>query len=111
MLLVAPVRKDKRVPETSTGLWGLDLLKQKRSVIPAVTHVDHSARLQTVDESRTPHYYRLLKRFEQDTGCPLIINTSFNVRGEPIVGTPRTLKLVLMMSGHPVSCSNRLSSR
>jgi carbamoyltransferase len=88
MLLVAPVREDKRVRENTDGLWGLDLLKKKRSVIPAVTHVDYSARLQTVDEARSPDYYRLLKRFEQDTGCPVIINTSFNVRGEPIVCTP-----------------------
>ena len=88
MLLVAPVKDDKRMVESSDGLWGLDLLKKKRSVIPAVTHVDYSARLQTVDRARNPHYYELLKRFEQDTGCPVIINTSFNVRGEPIVCTP-----------------------
>jgi carbamoyltransferase len=88
MLLVAPVRQDRRVAECSEGLWGLDLLKKKRSEIPAVTHVDYSARLQTVDESRNPRYYKLLRRFEQDTGCPVVINTSFNVRGEPIVCTP-----------------------
>lgn len=88
MLLVAPVREDKRIAEPTHGLWGLELLKKKRSVIPAVTHVDYSARLQTVDEARNPEYYQLIKRFEQDTGCPVIINTSFNVRGEPIVCTP-----------------------
>ena len=88
MLLVAAVRDDKRVHENRDGLWGLDLLNQKRSVIPAVTHVDYSARLQTVDKVRSPDYYNLIKRFEQDTGCPVIINTSFNVRGEPIVCTP-----------------------
>lgn len=88
MMVTAPVLEGKRVATAATPLRGLDLLRQERSVIPAVTHVDYSARLQTVDASRNPHYYRLLKRFEQDTGCPLIINTSFNVRGEPMVGTP-----------------------
>ncbi|MFN7914615.1 MAG: carbamoyltransferase [Vicinamibacterales bacterium] len=88
MLLVAPVRENKRIAESKDGLWGLELLKQKRSVVPAITHVDYSARLQTVDAQRNPEYYALLKRFQQDTGCPLIINTSFNVRGEPIVCTP-----------------------
>jgi carbamoyltransferase len=88
MLFVAPVREDKRIAEPTNGLWGLELLKKRRSVIPAVTHVDYSARLQTVDAARNPGYYHLIKRFEQDTGCPVIINTSFNVRGEPIVCTP-----------------------
>jgi carbamoyltransferase len=88
MLMVAPVNEDKRLNHLPTGLFGLDLLKQKRSVIPAVTHVDHSARLQTVDPERHGKYHRIIKRFEQATGCPTVINTSFNVRGEPIVCTP-----------------------
>ena len=67
---------------------GLDKLKVKRSEVPAITHVDHSARVQTVDRERHGRYYRLLKAFEKKTGCPVIINTSFNVRGEPIVCTP-----------------------
>ena len=91
MLLVAPVNEDKRTPEepaVGDAVVGLDKLKEARSVIPAVTHVDYSARVQTVDEERHGIYYRIMKRFEEKTGCPVIINTSFNVRGEPIVCTP-----------------------
>jgi carbamoyltransferase len=88
MLLVAPVRADRRtVPDASTAR-GLDRVKQRRSDIPAVTHVDYSARVQTVDRDRHGRFYELVKAFEQKTGCPVIINTSFNVRGEPIVCTP-----------------------
>jgi carbamoyltransferase len=89
MLLVAPVREERRLPINGavTGVAGLDKLKVKRSVIPAVTHVDYSARVQTVDEQRHGRFYRLMKAFEAKTGCPVIINTSFNVRGEPIVCT------------------------
>jgi len=91
MLLVAPVRHEKRLGKVPDGkLEGIDrLLKVARSGIPAVTHVDYSARVQTVDPERHGRYYRLLKRFCAGTGCPVIINTSFNVRGEPIVCTPR----------------------
>ncbi|HOQ04800.1 MAG TPA: carbamoyltransferase [Anaerohalosphaeraceae bacterium] len=89
MLLVAPVREEKRIAtEKTDGLFGLDLLKVRRSCVPGITHVDYSARIQTVDAQRHGRYYRLLKRFEEKTGCPLVINTSFNVRGEPIVCTP-----------------------
>jgi carbamoyltransferase len=88
MLLVAPVDEAKRTVESSGDLSGLDKLKIKRSVVPAITHVDHSARVQTVDPDRHGRYYRLIKAFEGQTGCPVIINTSFNVRGEPIVCTP-----------------------
>lgn len=90
MLLVAPVRESKRIPETpaAENREGFARLKVKRSVIPAVTHVDDSARVQTIDPQRHGRFYRLLKRFEQRTGCPVLINTSFNVRGEPIVCTP-----------------------
>jgi carbamoyltransferase len=87
MLIVAPVRQDKRKP-VEAGAKGLDKLKQLRSVVPAVTHVDYSARLQTVDGERNPRLARLMRRFEERTGCPVLINTSFNVRGEPIVCTP-----------------------
>jgi carbamoyltransferase len=90
MLLVAPVRDSQRLPATS-GLQeqtGIDRLKQLRSVVPAVTHVDYSARVQTVDPERHHRYALLLKAFERQTGCPVIINTSFNVRGEPIVCRP-----------------------
>lgn len=89
MLLVAPVREEKRLAVTTGQLQGIDKLKQLRSEIPAVTHVDYSARVQTVDEQRHGRYYQLLKAFEQQTGSPVIINTSFNVRGEPIVCTPQ----------------------
>lgn len=90
MLLVAPVQKKRRVPlpASQSGLWGIELLNVPRSEIPAVTHLDYSARIQTVHEETNPRYYRLLKAFEVHTGCPVLVNTSFNVRGEPIVGTP-----------------------
>ncbi len=88
MLLVAPVRKDKRVAFSENGARGLDKLKQLRSVVPAITHVDYSARVQTVDAERHPRFHRILRKFEEKTGCPVLINTSFNVRGEPIVCTP-----------------------
>ena len=70
------------------NLWGIDLLKVPKSDIPAITHVDYSARIQTVHEATNPRYYRLLKEFEGLTGYGVIVNTSFNVRGEPIVCTP-----------------------
>ena len=88
MLLVAPVRPDHRLNLTEQDKQsGLDRLKVVRSDIPAVTHVDYSARIQTVDASRHGRFHRLLKSFESLTGCPILINTSFNVRGEPIVCT------------------------
>ncbi len=90
MLLVAPVQEKRRLPlpAEQAGLWGIDLLNVSRSDIPAVTHLDYSARIQTVHESTNPRYYRLLKAFEAQTGYPVLVNTSFNVRGEPIVCTP-----------------------
>jgi carbamoyltransferase len=90
MLLVAPVKNDKRIAETESEkkLFGIERLNRKRSSVPAITHVDYSARLQTVTEDVHGDYYRLLKAFEKKTGCPVLINTSFNVRGEPIVCTP-----------------------
>jgi len=89
MLLVAPVRAERRIAPVVGGEFkGIDTVRAVRSEIPAVTHVDFSARVQTVDAARNPRYYALLKAFEAKTGCPVIINTSFNVRGEPIVCTP-----------------------
>ena len=90
MLLVAPIAKNRRREMTTEQqkLFGLEKLLAVRSEIPAVTHVDYSARVQTVTEDHQPMYYRMIKRFEEKSGCPVIINTSFNVRGEPIVGTP-----------------------
>ena len=87
MLLVAAVRESQRTPQPAdvSQRTGIDKLKELRSSIPAVTHVDYSARVQTVDAARHGRYYRLLKAFEALTGSPVLINTSFNVRGEPIV--------------------------
>ena len=91
MLLVAPVKKERQIPMTAeqSKLWGLDLLNQPRSDIPAVTHIDYSARVQTVGRDVNPDYYDLIREFEKITGCPVVVNTSFNVRGEPIVCTPK----------------------
>jgi carbamoyltransferase len=90
MLLVADVAVGRRIPMTSEQqqLFGIDKLNVPRSDIPAVTHVDYSARIQTVHRHTNPRYHALLQAFEQITGCPVIVNTSFNVRGEPIVCTP-----------------------
>ena len=81
-------RRGARMTEEQQALWGIELLNVPRSDIPAVTHVDYSARIQTVHLETNPHYYNLLKAFEAKTGCGVIVNTSFNVRGEPIVCTP-----------------------
>lgn len=90
MLLVADVREEKILPESRTvDKTGIDKLKVKRSEIPAVTHVDYSARLQTVSRETNPLYYGIIEEFYKLTGCPVIINTSFNIRGEPIVGSPQ----------------------
>ena len=90
MLLVAPVREDRRLPvtEEQRQRFGIERLKVPRSEIPAVTHVDYSARVQTVSREDNPAYYDLIRAFFSRTGCPLVVNTSFNVRGEPIVNTP-----------------------
>ncbi|MFZ0346953.1 MAG: carbamoyltransferase [Pseudolabrys sp.] len=90
MLIVADVRKDRRCSMTpeQQALFGIEKLNLVRSEIPAVTHVDYSARIQTVHANTNPLFYRLLKRFKEKTGCPVLVNTSFNVRGEPIVCTP-----------------------
>jgi carbamoyltransferase len=88
MLLVAPVRDDHRRSVNGNQARGLDRVNLVRSDIPAVTHVDYSARVQTVDRNRHARFHLLLERFERQTGCPVMINTSFNVRGEPIVCTP-----------------------
>jgi carbamoyltransferase len=87
MLLVAPVKKEF-CPEVPLEIKGFDRLKSVRSTLPAITHVDYSARIQTVERESNPLLYELLLRFEKATGCGVLINTSFNVRGEPIVCTP-----------------------
>src|SRR5918993_272742 len=101
MLLVAPVRAELRVPvtEAEEKLFGVDKLNVPRSTIPAVTHVDYSARVQTVRREDNPAYYDLLAAFEARTGCAVLVNTSFNVRGEPIVCTPAEGYACFMRTG------------
>ena len=91
MLLVAPVKKEiaKPMSKDEESLFGIEKLNVSRSTIPAVTHVDYSARIQTVHEKTNPRFYKLIKKFDEKTGCAVLINTSFNVRGEPIVCSPQ----------------------
>ena len=110
MLIVAPVREDLRIPMTDeqSRLFGIEKLNVPRSELPAITHVDYSARVQTVHERTNPRYHALLEAFEKRTGCGVLVNTSFNVRGEPIVATPddayrcfmRTEMDVLVLENH-----------
>ncbi len=90
MLLVAPVQRERQIPMSpeQRSLWGIEQLNVVRSDLPAITHIDYSARIQTVERSTNPDYYDLLSEFERLTGCAVLVNTSFNVRGEPIVCTP-----------------------
>jgi carbamoyltransferase len=90
MLLVADVQSSKRLPSRpeTEGLWGIEKLNVPRSTVPAITHVDYSARIQTVRREQNPLYYDIIHAFHKRTGCSVIVNTSFNVRGEPIVGSP-----------------------
>jgi carbamoyltransferase len=90
MLLVADVKKDKHraMTEEERGLFGIDKLNVPRSSVPAITHVDYSARIQTVHADTNPRYHAVISKFKEKTGCPLVVNTSFNVRGEPIICTP-----------------------
>ena len=87
MLLVSEVKKNKQISMTEKDkmLFGIDKLNVKKSYIPAITHVDYSARIQTVHKETNPKYYNLIKEFKKITNCPVLVNTSFNVRGEPIV--------------------------
>jgi carbamoyltransferase len=98
MLLVAPVRKDRRVEagEAARSLFGIERLNVPRSQIPAVTHVDYSARVQTVHRETNPLFHALLEGFAERTGVPVLVNTSFNVRGEPIVCTPEQAYVCFM---------------
>ena len=90
MLMVADVVKNRRLPMTAAeqALFGIDKLNVVRSDIPAVTHVDYSARIQTVYHDTNPRFWDLISAFKKRTGCPIVVNTSFNVRGEPIICTP-----------------------
>ena len=98
MLLVAPVKKEIRreMSEEEQSLFGIDKLNVVRSSIPAVTHIDYSARIQTVNKDDNPLFYKMLAKFDAKYSCPVIINTSFNVRGEPIVCTPDDAYLCFM---------------
>jgi carbamoyltransferase len=98
MLLVAPVKEERQIPMTAEqkGLWGIEQLNVVRSDIPAITHIDYSARVQTVSRETNPDYYDLIAAFEARTGCAVIVNTSFNVRGEPIVCTPHDAYVCFM---------------
>ncbi len=91
MLLVAPVKTElcKEISPKEKNLFGIEKLRIPRSSLPAITHVDYSARVQTVSQSTNPRYFNLINAFKNRTGCPTIVNTSFNVRGEPIVCTPQ----------------------
>jgi carbamoyltransferase len=101
MLLVAPVREERCIPpsDDTSKLWGIDKLNVPRSDIPAVTHIDFSARVQTVDPETNPDFHALLVAFERLTGCAVLVNTSFNVRGEPIVCTPEDAYRCFMRTG------------
>jgi carbamoyltransferase len=101
MLLVAPVKEGKRLPMTADqeALFGIDKLNVPRSEIPAITHVDYSARVQTVHRETNALYHDLIEAFSRKTGCRVIINTSFNVRGEPIVCRPEEAYTCLMRTG------------
>ncbi len=90
MLMVANLKQDQLIPldESQAPLFGIEKLKVARSTLPAITHVDNSARIQTIHQDTNPRYYALASEFKKETGCPVVVNTSFNVRGEPIVCTP-----------------------
>ena len=98
MLLVAPVKKElcREMTDEEQKLFGLDKLHVSRSTIPAITHVDYSARIQTVDRENNPLFHAVISKFDEKYGCPVVINTSFNVRGEPIVCTPEDAYLCFM---------------
>jgi carbamoyltransferase len=98
MLLVSPVREERRkaMSDEDSKLFGIEKLNVPRSDVPAITHVDYSARVQTVSRDRSPDYFDLISKFDEYTGCPLVVNTSFNVRGEPIVCTPKDAYVCFM---------------
>lgn len=101
MLLVAEVKNEKqrKMTNAETNLWGIDQLNVIRSEVPAITHIDYSARLQTVNKLDNPRYHALINKFYEKTGCPVIVNTSFNVRGEPIVQSPLDAYKCFMRTG------------
>lgn len=104
MLLVAKVLDEHLINHDTTILKGIEILKVKRSSIPAVTHVDNSARIQTVHKENNEDFFDLISAFHEITGFPLIVNTSFNVRGEPIVETPKDAYICFMRSNIDYLC-------
>ena len=98
MLLVSSIKKEKQlsISDKDKGLFGIEKLNIKRSKIPAITHVDYSARIQTVHQDTNPNYYKLIREFKKITNCPVLVNTSFNVRGEPIVCNPEEQNLFIV---------------
>ena len=101
MLFVAPIKKELRVKigRDQEKVDGLEKVHLSRSILPAITHVDYSARIQTVNENSNPRYYELIKAFKKRTGCSSLVNTSFNIRGEPIVCTPEDALKCFMSTG------------
>jgi carbamoyltransferase len=104
MLLVAKVLDRHLINHDTSNLKGIEILKVKRSSIPAVTHVDNSARIQTVHKETNEDFFNLISEFNKITGVPLVVNTSFNVRGEPIVETPRDAFICFMRSNIDYLC-------
>ena len=109
MLQVAPVRKELRSEMSADyeQAFGIDKLNYRRSTMPAITHVDYSARVQTIDRVRNPLFHKLLTKFYEKTGCPVMINTSFNIRSEPIVCTPEDAYRCLLMTDMDVLVMGR----
>ncbi len=109
MLVTAPVREEQRTPIAPelAGAEGLRMLDQVRSTVPAITHVDYSARIQTVDRDRNPLLYKLMRKFHEQTGCPVLVNTSFNLGWDPIVESPRDAYRTFMASDIDVLCMGR----
>jgi carbamoyltransferase len=101
MLIVAGLsaHKRRRMSAQEDALFGIDKLNISRSEVPAITHVDYSARIQTVTMDTNPTYYKLIKKFKEITGCPILVNTSFNIRGEPIVCSPEDAFKCFMGTG------------
>jgi len=116
MLIVVPVKESLRIPmtEEQEQLFGIEKLNVPRSTLPAITHVDYSARIQTIHQETNSRFHRLLTAFKERTGCPVLVNTSFNVRGEPIVGSPEDAYRCFMRTemdlpgaGEFSACQNR----
>jgi carbamoyltransferase len=104
--MVSKINDNKKIEMSSAEkeLFGIEKLNIKRSEIPAVTHADYSARIQKVDENSNYHYYKLLQKFREKTGCPSLVNTSFNIRGEPLVNTPKDAYQCFMGTDMDILC-------